>query len=158
MLNKLQFKWFWIIWAVLTNKRFKWWFGATIKYALRHYNCKHGQGASDVLIFKYKYFKKIFNIKKYDKRIKIKYGFKSKTQIPLFMVWKEYIDNNKVYYANTIFSSSQLKIKKVCNWKTRNKIILLDSLQWVIYGITASVLLYLYKTLVTHLLSVFLLY
>lgn len=36
-------------------------------------------------------------------KTKIKFGFKSKTQMPLFMVWKEYLENNEVIHAEIKF-------------------------------------------------------
>lgn len=34
----------------------------------------------------------------------IRFGFKGKNQSPLFMVWKEYISNGRVQYADVLFS------------------------------------------------------
>lgn len=36
---------------------------------------------------------------------KIKYGFKSKNQLPLFMIWREYRERNKVVFAEVLFNS-----------------------------------------------------
>ncbi|AYP68183.1 hypothetical protein PQE75_gp051 [Bacillus phage vB_BcoS-136] len=37
-------------------------------------------------------------------KTKIRFGFKSKTQLPLFMVWREHLDNNnEVEFAEVIF-------------------------------------------------------
>lgn len=36
-------------------------------------------------------------------KTKIRFGFKSKNQLPLFMIWKEYIENNEVVHAEVIF-------------------------------------------------------
>lgn len=42
-----------------------------------------------------------------DKRrsTKIRCGFKGKNQLPLFMVWKEYIENGEVVFAKVSFNS-----------------------------------------------------
>jgi len=40
-----------LIWAILTEKGFKWKFEETLKYALIHYDCYKGSNASDVFIF-----------------------------------------------------------------------------------------------------------
>jgi hypothetical protein len=34
---------------------------------------------------------------------KICFGFKSKTQLPLFMVWREYWNRGEVVYAKVLF-------------------------------------------------------
>lgn len=36
-------------------------------------------------------------------KTKIRFGFKSKTQSPLFMVWREYIENGEVTFAKVLF-------------------------------------------------------
>lgn len=36
---------------------------------------------------------------------KIKFGFKSKNQLPLFMVWREWWENGEVVFADVLFSS-----------------------------------------------------
>jgi len=36
-------------------------------------------------------------------KTKIRIGFKNKNQLPLFMVWKEYYENNEMIFAKTLF-------------------------------------------------------
>jgi hypothetical protein len=36
---------------------------------------------------------------------KIRFGFKGKDQLPLFMVWKEYWEGGEVVFAKVLFSS-----------------------------------------------------
>jgi len=36
-------------------------------------------------------------------KIKIRIGFKNKNQLHLFMVWKEYYENNEMIFAKTLF-------------------------------------------------------
>ena len=52
---KQNVKWAWVIYSILTNKRFRWMLKLTIQYALRNFHEKRGDGSSDVLLFE-KYF------------------------------------------------------------------------------------------------------
>lgn len=36
-------------------------------------------------------------------KTRIRIGFKSKTQAPLFMIWKEFIENGEVVFAKVLF-------------------------------------------------------
>lgn len=36
----------------------------------------------------------------------IRWGFKSKDQLPLFMIWEEEIENGEVVFARVIFNSA----------------------------------------------------
>jgi len=36
---------------------------------------------------------------------KTRFGFKGKRQHPLFMIWREYIENGQVVYARVLFNS-----------------------------------------------------
>ena len=36
---------------------------------------------------------------------RVRWGFKSKAQLPLFMVWEEYLDCTGVYYARVLFNT-----------------------------------------------------
>ncbi len=36
---------------------------------------------------------------------KVRWGFKSKNQLPLFMVWEEFSDSGVVIHANVLFST-----------------------------------------------------
>ena len=36
-------------------------------------------------------------------KTRIRFGFKSKTQAPFFMLWREFWENGEVVYADTIF-------------------------------------------------------
>ncbi|KJS85017.1 MAG: hypothetical protein JM58_09640 [Peptococcaceae bacterium BICA1-8] len=42
-------------------------------------------------------------VRSYQKQTKIRFGFKSKNQTPLFMVWKEYWENDKLTFAEVLF-------------------------------------------------------
>lgn len=37
------------------------------------------------------------------KTTKIRIGFRSKNQSPLFMIWKEFYENNELVFAKTLF-------------------------------------------------------
>ncbi len=36
---------------------------------------------------------------------KIRFGFKGRDQLPLFMVWREYIEDGEVFFAKVLFNS-----------------------------------------------------
>ncbi len=36
---------------------------------------------------------------------RIRWGFKSKNQLPLFLVWREYLFDEEVLYAEVVFNS-----------------------------------------------------
>lgn len=38
---------------------------------------------------------------------KIKIGFKNENQLPLFMIWREYIENGEVVFAEVILMSNE---------------------------------------------------
>lgn len=44
----------------------------------------------------------------------IRFGFKGRNQLPLFMVWREYLHDGECLYASVIFNSGNL-------WKRMRK-------------------------------------
>jgi hypothetical protein len=38
-------------------------------------------------------------------RTKIRFGFRGKNQLPLFMIWREHIENGEVVHAEVIFKT-----------------------------------------------------
>jgi hypothetical protein len=44
-----------------------------------------------------------------NERERIRYGFKGKTQAPLFMVWREYLYRGRVEFAAVIFNSADYR-------------------------------------------------
>lgn len=42
-------------------------------------------------------------MKEMKEKTKIRFGFRGKTQLPLFMVWREYINNDEVTFAEVLF-------------------------------------------------------
>ena len=55
----MKFKWYVIVFKIVTDKRFRFWLGGTLKYSITNYDDKLGTGASDVPVFWWKYSSKI---------------------------------------------------------------------------------------------------
>lgn len=52
-----------LILMVLTDKKFTYWLGKTVEYAINNYELNRGEGASDVLLFEVLYGNKNILIK-----------------------------------------------------------------------------------------------
>lgn len=61
--NVIQFKWYKIIWKILTDRRFRVELKETILYALRWQDNIRGTGSADVMLFESHYAEHIFKIK-----------------------------------------------------------------------------------------------
>lgn len=62
--NVIQFKWYKILWKIITDSRFRFELKETILYALRWQNDIRGTGSVDVMLFESHYAEDIFKIKK----------------------------------------------------------------------------------------------
>ena len=62
--NKLDFKWWYIAWKIVTDKKFRWLLKSTILYAIRWENFIRGSDSSEVFLFQSYYIENILTIKK----------------------------------------------------------------------------------------------
>ncbi len=44
---------------------------------------------------------------------RIRWGFKSKTQLPLFMIWREDVLEDQVIYATVLFNSNDYRLTRI---------------------------------------------
>lgn len=63
-LDIIQFKWYKIVWKILTDRRFRVELKDTVLYALRWQNDLRGTGSPDVMLFESHYAEDIFKLKK----------------------------------------------------------------------------------------------
>jgi hypothetical protein len=60
---KFEFKWWVVVWKLISSKHFRWQLKHTLLYAIRWQNEIRGNDSCDVFIFTCNYFNDIFKVK-----------------------------------------------------------------------------------------------